>query len=64
MRKINVKGTVKSQDQSPIIGANVLLKGSSLGTVTNENGAFSINVPSESILEISLRRLCNTGSNH
>ncbi|WP_440121147.1 TonB-dependent siderophore receptor [Tenacibaculum sp. Ill] len=41
-----IKGIVKSKDNEPIPYANVFIKGSKIGTETNENGNFTIkNVP-------------------
>jgi len=43
----NVTGTVISGDDGePIIGASVVVKGTTTGTVTDYDGAFSLNVPS------------------
>ena len=51
--QITVTGTVTG-DNEPLIGASVLLKGSTSGTVTNAEGKYSITVPSEeAILTIS-----------
>lgn len=42
-----VTGTVVSaEDGEPIIGATVMVKGTTTGTVTDFNGAFNLNVPS------------------
>lgn len=38
-----VSGTVKDRHGSPLVGAAVLVKGTSNGTVTNADGAFSLN---------------------
>lgn len=49
-----VTGTVVDANGEPIIGASVMINGSSQGTVTDLNGVFTIpNVPSESHLTIS-----------
>ncbi|ATL49751.1 SusC/RagA family TonB-linked outer membrane protein [Chitinophaga caeni] len=41
-----ITGTVTSvEDGSPIIGATVIIKGTNLGTVTNVDGTYSLNVP-------------------
>jgi TonB-linked SusC/RagA family outer membrane protein len=40
-----VSGTVVDETGEPIIGASVLAKGTSSGTATDINGAFSISVP-------------------
>lgn len=50
-----VKGRVIAQeDQSAIPGASVTVKGSNLGTNTSADGQFSINVPANAILQISM----------
>ena len=50
-----VNGTVVSQeDGQPVIGASVLVAGTSVGTVTDSNGRFSLTVPAGSnILRIT-----------
>ena len=45
--QIMVKGTVKAEDGFGMPGANVLLKGSTNGTITDVDGNYSISVPSE-----------------
>lgn len=41
-----VKGTVtSSEDGSPIPGATIIAKGTNVGTVTNAEGAYTLNVP-------------------
>lgn len=42
-----VSGTVKDGKGVPIPGANILVKGSNVGTSTTADGVFSINVPNE-----------------
>jgi TonB-linked SusC/RagA family outer membrane protein len=45
---------ISAEDGEPIIGAAVMVKGTSTGTITDVNGGFSVNVTSEkSILIIS-----------
>ena len=42
-----VSGTVISaEDAMPVIGASVIVKGTTTGTVTDYDGKFSLNVPS------------------
>src|SRR5690606_14421686 len=50
-----VTGRVTSSaDMQPLKGANVLVKGSATGVVTNENGEFVITVPGvDAVLEVS-----------
>ncbi|MDR1403517.1 MAG: carboxypeptidase-like regulatory domain-containing protein, partial [Tannerellaceae bacterium] len=51
---IAVRGTVTDQTGDPMIGVNVILKGSSTGVVTDLSGAFFITVPrAESVLTVS-----------
>ena len=40
-----ISGTVTGPDGSPLIGVTVLVKGTSVGTVTDFNGNYSLNVP-------------------
>jgi outer membrane biosynthesis protein TonB len=41
-----VEGTIYSaEDNMPVAGASVVVKGSSLGVITDTNGKFSLNVP-------------------
>lgn len=49
-----VKGIVIDETGFPVIGANVLVKGSSVGTITNLDGEFSLEVSSnKTILQVS-----------
>jgi len=42
----SVSGKVLSaEDEQPVIGASVLVKGTTIGTITGTNGEFTINVP-------------------
>jgi TonB-linked SusC/RagA family outer membrane protein len=49
----NISGVVKSSDNNPIIGSTVAVKNSSIGTITDIEGKFSLNVPSNAVLIIS-----------
>lgn len=42
-----IKGTVKDDKGESIVGASIVIKGTSKGTTTNVEGAFEINVPNE-----------------
>lgn len=48
-----VRGTVVDKQGEPIIGASISAKGTTNGTITDINGEFSLNVPSNSTLVIS-----------
>ena len=40
-----VTGTVKDTTGAPVIGASIAVEGTSLGTTSNIDGSFAINVP-------------------
>lgn len=48
-----ISGIVKDENGEPIIGANVIEKGTANGIITNINGEFSLNVSDNAILQIS-----------
>jgi TonB-dependent starch-binding outer membrane protein SusC len=48
-----VMGIVKGPDGQPIVGANIIVKGTKRGTTTNANGSFSIEANSGDIIIIS-----------
>lgn len=48
-----VSGTVKDSNGEPVIGANVVEKGTTNGTVSNVDGNFSLSVPTNAVLLIS-----------
>lgn len=52
--KKTVSGTVKDTSGEPVIGAGVILDGTVTGTMTDENGEFSLEVPSKgAVLSVS-----------
>lgn len=53
--QVNIKGVVLDGTNSdePMIGANVVIKGTSDGTITDFDGAFELNVPKGAVLIIS-----------
>mgnify|MGYP000894017050 CR=1 FL=1 len=48
-----VSGVVTDDNGEPIIGANISVPGTTIGTVTDFDGKYSLNVPSGSILRFS-----------
>lgn len=52
-QQITVKGHVKDAMGEPVIGANVIAKGTTTGTITDFDGNFTLNVPQNSILSIT-----------
>lgn len=52
-QQISVKGTVKDQTGEPVIGANVLVKGTSNGVITDVDGKFVLSAGKNDVLLIS-----------
>ncbi|WP_405606565.1 SusC/RagA family TonB-linked outer membrane protein [Polaribacter sp. Asnod1-A03] len=51
---VSVKGTVTSQtDGEPILGANIIIKGTTIGTSTDFDGNYEIKVTSGAVLQFS-----------
>ncbi|HEY8690811.1 MAG TPA: SusC/RagA family TonB-linked outer membrane protein [Chitinophagaceae bacterium] len=50
---IPISGSVLSQDNTPVVGATVLVKGKKTGTKTDTNGAFTITANKGDVLVIS-----------
>ena len=48
-----ISGIVKDQAGIPVIGANVIVKGTTNGVITGLDGDFLLEVPENAILEIS-----------
>ncbi len=48
-----VQGTVTDQNDEPIIGANIIEKGTTHGTVTDINGRFVLTVAGDAVLQVS-----------
>lgn len=48
-----VSGVVKDSQGEPIIGANVSVKGTSMGTITDINGNYELDIPNGSTISIS-----------
>ena len=46
--QIKVTGTVIDASKQPIVGANVVVKGTTIGTMTDINGKYTLDVPSAS----------------
>lgn len=51
--KKKISGTVSGSDGLPLIGANVVVKGSATGTVTDLDGKFSLEASTDDILSFS-----------
>ena len=51
-----ITGSVKDSQGEPLVGATVMQKGTSNGTITDLDGQFSIQVPAGVTLVLPLRR--------
>ena len=49
----NIKGTVVDSNGEPIIGANVIIEGTTTGTITDIDGNFTLEVPTDAQLAVS-----------
>ena len=49
----NVSGVVKDVNGEPIIGASILVKGTTNGTISDFDGRFSLNAPANAVLQIT-----------
>lgn len=58
-----ITGVVTDKDGEPIIGASITVKGTSIGTVTDLDGKFSINAPANSTLNITYIGYAQTSIN-
>ena len=52
-QEITVTGTVKDQTGEPVIGVNVIVKGTSVGTITNIDGEFTLKAKMNDVLVVS-----------
>ena len=48
-----VSGIVKDENQDPLLGASVLVKGTNKGVTTDEKGAYSLKVKEGEVLQFS-----------
>src|SRR5690554_6188100 len=51
--QINVRGSVTDVNGEPLIGVNILVEGTSTGTVTDYDGNFQLQVPADAVLNVS-----------
>ncbi len=52
-QSISIKGTIKDNSGEPVIGASIIQKGTTNGTISDFDGNFTLNVPSNSSIIIS-----------
>ena len=56
---LNVSGTVRDGSGEPVVGASVVVKGSSVGATTDANGGYTISAPANATLVFSFLGLGN-----
>lgn len=52
-QNVEIKGTVTDVNQEPLIGVNVVVKGTTTGAITDMDGSFSVTGPKGSTLVVS-----------
>jgi TonB-linked SusC/RagA family outer membrane protein len=52
-QSVTTKGTVTDSEGIPLVGVNVVVKGTTNGTITNIDGEFSIDAPMGSVLQFT-----------
>ncbi|MDX9883977.1 MAG: M56 family metallopeptidase [Prolixibacteraceae bacterium] len=52
MKKTTVRGNVKTKDGAPLYGASIILKGTTTGTLADEEGNFSLEIPDDNECEL------------
>lgn len=53
-QSVNISGRVVDQNGDPVVGASVVVKGTTTGVVTDASGSYSITTPTEGVLVFSL----------
>ncbi|MBK8778604.1 MAG: carboxypeptidase-like regulatory domain-containing protein [Saprospiraceae bacterium] len=51
--QIKITGLLQDESQQPLIGANVLVKGTQNGTITDIDGRFSIDAQLNDVIQFS-----------
>ncbi|MDP4209239.1 MAG: TonB-dependent receptor [Bacteroidota bacterium] len=51
-QNVTVSGTITDSNKQPVIGATVMVKNTTIGTVTGVNGEFAVKAPADGILVI------------
>lgn len=58
-KKRTISGVIVDAAGIPVIGANIMVKGTAQGTITDLNGQFSLDVPAGTTLQISYIGMAN-----
>ncbi|SEF87339.1 M56 family metallopeptidase [Parabacteroides chinchillae] len=52
-KKVKITATVVDEMYKPLIGANILIKGTSSGTITDNKGVFVLEAPEDGVISVS-----------
>jgi TonB-linked SusC/RagA family outer membrane protein len=52
-QNLNISGTVRDANSEPVAGANVTVKGATIGATTDASGSYSISAPADATLTFS-----------
>ena len=65
-QQITVKGIVKDTTGEPVIGANVVVKGTTTGTITDFDGNFQLSAKQGDIIVVSftIPTMTSSGTSH
>lgn len=53
LAQVRISGTIKDVSGQPVIGAGVIVQGTTIGTSADSDGSFSLSVPANAVLEVS-----------
>ena len=53
LAQVRISGTIKDVSGQPVIGAGVVVQGTTIGTSADSDGSFSLSVPANAVLEVS-----------
>ena len=51
---LTVKGTVVDENDEPLIGVSIQVAGTTMGTITSDDGTFQVNVPVEKVTTLHM----------
>lgn len=52
-QNVSISGKVADPDGEPLVGVSILVQGTTIGTMTDIDGSFALDVPAKAILEVS-----------
>lgn len=52
-QNVSISGTVADKNGEPLVGVSILVRGTTTGTMTDVDGTFKLDVPANSVIEVS-----------